>query len=81
MHPDHVLIKTSMVKALADRQMIKVPKPIYTSWKAYDNLVLLATLPGAKRPPCVASAFVGKCASIRLVDLIQWKKSDSWKFL
>ena len=28
----------------------------------------------------MASAFVGKCASITAVDLIQWKKLDSWNF-
>ena len=46
---------------------------------AYGNLVLQATLPGAKKPPCVASAFLGKCTSITAVDLIQRKKFGSWK--
>ena len=29
---------------------------------------------GAKRPPCMASAFLGKYASVTAVDLIQQKK-------
>ena len=47
--------------------------------KAYDNLVLQATLPGAKKPPCVASTFLEKCASITAVDLIQQNKLGFWK--
>ena len=43
-------------------------------------LVLQATLLGAKKPPCVASTFLEKCASITAVDLIQQKKLGSWKF-
>ena len=43
---------------------------MYTCGKAYGNLVLQATLPEAKRPQCVASAFLGKCASITAMDLI-----------
>ena len=34
-----------------------------------------------KESPCLASAFLGKCASITVVDLIQEKKLGSWKFL
>ena len=37
-------------------------------------LVLQATLLVVKKPLCVSSAFLGKCASITAVDLIQWKK-------
>ena len=44
------------------------------------DLVLQATPPGAKRPLCMASAFLGKYASITAVDLIQWKKLDSQNF-
>ena len=43
-------------------------------------LVLQATLPGAKKPPCVASTFLGKYTSITAVDLIQRKKLGSQKF-
>ena len=74
MHPDRVLIKTCM-----DREMLrqsKFPEP----GKAYSDLVLQATPLGAKRHPCVASVFLGKCASITAVDLIKRKKLDSWKF-
>ena len=60
--------------------MIEFPQSLYTSGKAYGNLVLQATLPGAKKPPCIASAFLGKCVSIRAVDLIQPKKLGSWNF-
>ena len=35
---------------------------------------------GAKKPMCVASTFLGKCASITAVDLIQRNKLCSWKF-
>ena len=52
----------------------------YTSGKAYGNLVLQATLPVAMKPPCVDSAFLGKCASITAVDLIHRKKLGSCKF-
>ena len=48
--------------------------------KACGNLVLQATLPGPKKPLCVASAVLGKCASITAVDPIQRKKLGSWKF-
>ena len=34
------------------------------SSKAYVNLVLQATLPGAKRPQCMASAFLENVATI-----------------
>ena len=44
------------------------------------DLVLQATLPEVKRPQCMASAFLGKCASIPAVDLIQRKKLGSRKF-
>ena len=50
------------------------------SGKAYGNLALQATLPGVKKPPCVASTFLEKFASITAVDLIQRKKLGSWKF-
>ena len=42
-----------------------------------SDLVLQATPPGAKRPPCMTSAFLGKYASIAGADLIQLKKLDS----
>ena len=45
------------------------------------NLVLQATLPGAKRLPCVANAFLGKCASTTTVDLIQRKISVPGSFV
>ena len=50
--------------------MIKVPEA-QTSGKAYSNLALQATLPGVKRPPCLAIAFLGKCAFIKVVALAQ----------
>ena len=69
--PGSVLMKTTLVKSLQrrcsqhtdlagsqrDTQTIEFPRA-YTSGKAYSNLVLQATLPGAKKPPCVASAFL-----------------------
>ena len=58
---------------------LNFPEPIHFG-KAYGNLVLQATLPGAKKPLCMASAFLGKCAFITAVDLIQRKKLGSWKF-
>ena len=44
------------------------------------TLVLQATLPGAKKPPCVAGTLLGKRTSITAVDLIQQKKLGSWRF-
>ena len=49
-------------------------RSLYTSGKAYGNLVLQTTLPGVKRPLCMANTFLGKCASITAVDQIQQKK-------
>ena len=39
------------------------PRTDYTS-KTYVNLVLQATLPGVKRPQCMASAFLEDVATI-----------------
>ena len=44
------------------------------------DLVLQEATPGAKRPPRMASAFLGNYASITAVDLIQRKKLDSQNF-
>ena len=61
-HTDLALIKTStdnsrwQTARCSDNQ---ISRSLYTSGKAYGNLVLLATLPGAKKPRCV-----GKCGSI-----------------
>ena len=57
-------------------QTIEVPG----AYTLLRDLVLQETPPGAKRPPRMASAFVGKYASVTAVDLIQWKKLDSRNF-
>ena len=64
LHPDRVLVKTStdnsrwqMERCSDDRNS----RSLYTSKVIYT--------PGAKKPQCMASAFVGKCASITAVDL------------
>ena len=44
------------------------------------DLVLQATLLGAKRPSHMSCAFLENIASITAVDLIQQKKLDSWNF-
>ena len=54
-----------------------------SSWSLYTSkvdLVLHETVPGAKRPLRMVSAFPGKYASIAAVDLIKLKKLDSQKF-
>ena len=66
-------VRTIVAGRQRDGRTIEFPGA-YTSGKAYGNLVLQATLPGAKKLPCVASAFLGRCASITAVDLIQRKK-------
>ena len=38
--------------------------------KAYGNLVQQATLPGAKRPLYIVSGFLGRRASITIMDLV-----------
>ena len=79
MHPDCVLVKstTTVAGRRRDAQTIKI-------LGAYTLLRLFSTTktipPGAKRPPCMASAFLGKCASITAVDLIQRKKLGSLNF-
>ena len=75
--PDLALVKTSTDNSrwqTARCSDDRISRSLYTSGKAYGNLVLQATLPGAKKPPCMASTFLGKCASITAVDLIQRKK-------
>ena len=82
-HPDLALVKTSTDNSrwqTARCSDDRISRSLYTSGKAYGNLVLQATLPGAKKPPCVASTFLGKYASITAVDLIQRKKLGSLKF-
>ena len=84
MHPNCVLMKTSTDNSRAgrqnDAQTIEAPGAYILLGKPMvANLVLQATLPGAKRPPCLASAFLGKCASIAAVNLIQQKEIGSWK--
>ena len=82
-HTDLALIKTStdnsrwQTARCSDEQ---ISLSLYTSGKAYSNLLLQATLPRAKKPTCVASTFLGKYASITAVDLIQRKKLGSRKF-
>ena len=76
-HSDLALIKTSTDNSLWQTAMLRrsnFQEPMVL------NLVLQATLPGVKKPPCVASTFLGKCASITAVDLIQRKKLGSWMF-
>ena len=70
MHPDRVLIKTSTDNS---HWHTNLPEPIHF----YGNLVLS---PGVKRLPCMASAFLEKCASITPMNLIERKKLASWKF-
>ena len=71
MHPLHVLIKINMDNIVAgrqnDAQMIEFPEPTLLG---KPMVALQATLPGAKRPPCVASAFLGRRTSIKIMDLI-----------
>ena len=71
--PGSVLIKTTLVKSLQWHYSVpdgdQVLRAYYTSGKVYGNSVLQATLPEAKRPQCMASAFLRKCASLQL-DLI-----------
>ena len=67
MHPDVFLSKqvlTTVAGRWRDAQTIEVPG-------TYTLLVLQETTPGAKRPPRMVSAFLGKYASIIAVDLIQ----------
>ena len=73
LHTDLTLIKTSTDNSAGKQHPMLGQsnfQSLYTSGKAYGNLVLQATLPGVKKPLCVASAFLGKCASIIVVDLI-----------
>ena len=42
---------------------------------------MLQLTPLGEEVLCVASAFLGKCASITAVVLIQQKKLGSWNFL
>ena len=44
------------------------------------NISSFTVPPGAKRPPCMASAFLGKYVSDTAVDLIQRKKLNFWNF-
>ena len=71
------------IESLSDREMLRRSnlQRLHTFEKAYGDLVLQATLPGAERHPCVASVFLGKCASNTAVGLIQRKKLGSWKCL
>ena len=70
-------VPTIVAGRLRDAQMIKV-------LGAYTLLRLFVTTktipPGAKRPLCMASAFLGKCASVTAVDLIQRKKLNFRNF-
>ena len=76
MHPDCVLSKqvpTIVAGRQRDAQMIEI-------LGAYTLLKLFSTIPPGAEALCVASAFLGKCASITAVDLIQRKKLDSRNF-
>ena len=64
MHPDNV-IKTNTDNSCWQTDLSSCT--LYTSGKADGNLVLQVTLPGAKRPPYMGSAFLGKYASITVV--------------
>ena len=80
MHPDCVLSK----QVATDNSCWQTEQcsDDQSSRRLYDtNLVLQVIRPGTKRPPCMASDFLGKCASITAGDLIQRKKLGSWKFL
>ena len=77
MHLDSVLIKqvrTIVTGRQNDAQMIKFPEPMLLG---KPMVVLQATFPVAKRPPCVASAFLGRRASITMMDLTKQKKFGS----
>ena len=77
MHPDRVLVKTSIDNShwrWRDAQKIEVPG-------AYTLLRVFSTTGNTpKRPPHIASAFLGKYAFITAVDLMQWEKLDSRNF-
>ena len=82
-HPDLALVKTSTDNSRWQTAVMLRRsnfRSLYTSGKACGNLVLQATLPGVKKPLCVASTFLAKCASITAVDLIQQKKLGFCKF-
>ena len=76
MHPDRVLVKTSTDNSPGrrrDAQTIDVPGA-YTLLRWFSTT---RNTPGAKRPPRMVSAFLGKYASFTAVDLIQQKELDS----
>ena len=71
-------VRTIVAGRQRDAQTIEFSGAYTLSGKlAYGNL-RQATLSRAKKPPSVASTFLGKCASITTVDLR--KKLGSWKF-
>ena len=65
-HPDLALIKTSTDNSCWQTARQSNFQSLYTSGKAYGNLVLV--LHGVKKPPYMASAFLGKSASTTAVD-------------
>ena len=69
-------VRTIVTGRQHDTQMIEFPgaytllgKPSTASNTTWDE-----------EAPCVAGAFLEKCASITVVDLVQRKKLHSWKF-
>ena len=66
MHPDCAFIKTSTDNSHWQTERCsddRNSRSLYASGKAHSNLVVQSTLPGVKRPSCMGSAFLGKCAS------------------
>ena len=78
--PPGSVIKTTLMKSLAEAllytQMVFLSKQRFGAYTLLRWLVLQTALPGGKRPLCMGSAFLGKYASVTVVDLIQQKKLD-----
>ena len=76
---DHVLVKTSKDNSRWQTERCSDDR----SSRAYTLLKWFNTTnntPWGKEATCMASAFLGKYASITAVDLIQQKKLDFWNF-
>ena len=77
--PDHVLVKTSKNKSRWQTEQCsddQSSRSLYTSKVIY----YYKQYPWGKEAMCIASAFLGKHASITAVDLIQRKKLNWWNF-
>ena len=69
-HSDRVLVKRSTGDSQCQTEKCSDDQ---SSRSLYTSI-------SAKRLLCTGSAFLGKYASIKAVDLIQWKKSNFWNF-